>query len=69
MPRRRPVLPMPARLARRLTPTDTTGTVLVIESADMVRGRALDVLSTMPSRYITTKSVLDTYLDSIGVGR
>jgi hypothetical protein len=42
--------------------------MVVIEPSALVRGRAIDVLSTIPSRYIPTKSVLDTYLDTIGVG-
>jgi hypothetical protein len=69
MPRRKPIPPMTSRpgpLSRLLNMPDETS---LIDPARLARGRALDVLGTVPSRYITTKSVLDTYLDSIGVGR
>jgi hypothetical protein len=68
MPRRKPF--RPANLLDRLLPaTPAILTTNVVEPPYIVRGRAIDVLSSMPSRYITTKSVLDTYLDAIGVGR
>jgi len=66
--RRRPTWPLTGtRNALRTAPALNADSPVIRRHLALARAQA--VMSTVPSRYIPTKAILDEYLDTIGVGR